>query len=105
MSFSHVKIDGRATYFEWIDAARYACGNERGTMTQVASGLLESVWFGFDAERLLVRVDTQGGPARDVLAEADRLRIGFVEPVGARDRGDGAGVAQPDRLSEPCRPA
>ena len=49
-------------------------------MTQVASGLLESVWFGFDAERLLIRVDTQGGPAREVLAEADRLRVGFVEP-------------------------
>ncbi len=81
-SFSHVKIDGRATYFEWIDAARYACGNERGTMTQVASGLLEAVWFGFDAERLLIRVDTEGGPAREVLAEADRLRVGFVEPAG-----------------------
>ncbi len=49
-------------------------------MTQVASGLMESVWFGFDAQRLLIRVDTQGGPARDVLAEADRLRVGFVEP-------------------------
>jgi alpha-amylase/alpha-mannosidase (GH57 family) len=80
-SFSHVKVDGRATYFEWIDAAHYTCGNERGTMTQVASGLLESVWFGFDAERLLIRVDTQGGPAREVLAEADRLRVGFVEPA------------------------
>ena len=49
-------------------------------MTQVASGLLEAVWFGFDAERLLIRVDTEGGPAREILAEADRLRVGFVEP-------------------------
>jgi hypothetical protein len=49
-------------------------------MTQVAGGLMESVWFGFDAERLLIRVDTRGGPAREILAEADRLRIGFVEP-------------------------
>ncbi len=82
LSFSHVKIDGRATYFEWIDAARYACGNERGTMTQVASGLLESVWFGFDAERLLdSRRHRREGRAREVLAEADRLRIGFVEPA------------------------
>ena len=39
------------------------------------------VWFGFDAERLLVRVDTEGGPARERLAEADRLRIGFVDPA------------------------
>jgi alpha-amylase/alpha-mannosidase (GH57 family) len=79
-SFSRVKVDGRATYFEWIDAARYTCGNDRGTMTQVASGPIESVWFGFDADRLFIRVDTQGGPAHEVLAGADRLRVGFVEP-------------------------
>ena len=64
VSFLHVKLDGRASYFEWIDAARYACGNDRGTMTLVARGLLRAVWFGFDAERLLIRVDTEGGPAR-----------------------------------------
>ena len=81
ISFSNVKVDGRATYFEWIDAARYVCGNDRGTMTLVAKGLLQCVWFGFDAERLLIRVDTEGGPARERLAEADRLRIGFVDPA------------------------
>ena len=81
VSFSNVKVDGRATYFEWIDAARYVCGNDRGTMTLVASGPLHSVWFGFDAWRLLVRVDTEGGPAHERLAEADRLRIGFVDPA------------------------
>ncbi len=81
VSFLKVKLDGRATYFEWIDAARYACGNDRGTMTLVAQGLLRTIWFGFDAERLLIRVDTEGGPARDRLVEADRLRIGFVDPA------------------------
>jgi alpha-amylase/alpha-mannosidase (GH57 family) len=81
ISFSRVKIDGRATYFEWIDAARYICGSERGTMTLVSRNLLESIWFGFDAERLLIRVDTSGGAARQRLAEVDRLRIGFVDPA------------------------
>ena len=38
-------------------------------MTLVAKGLLQSVWFGFDAQRLLVRVDTEGGPARERLGE------------------------------------
>ena len=33
----------------------------------------------FDAERFLVRIDTEGGPASDRLAEIDRLRIGFVD--------------------------
>ena len=80
-SFLNVKVDGRATYFEWIDGARYACGNDRGTMTLVTKGLLQCVWFGFDAERFLVRVDTEGGPAAERLAEVDRLRIGFVDPA------------------------
>jgi alpha-amylase/alpha-mannosidase (GH57 family) len=79
-SFSRVKIDGRATYFEWSDAARYLCGNDRATMSQVSEGILECVWFGFDEKRLLLRIDTHGGPARERLADADRLRVGFVDP-------------------------
>ncbi len=80
VSFAKVKVDGRTSYFEWIDSARYACGNDRGTMALVTRGLLQTVWFGFDAERLFLRVDTEGGPARERLLESDRLRIGFVEP-------------------------
>jgi alpha-amylase/alpha-mannosidase (GH57 family) len=80
-SFLNVKIDGRATYFEWIDAARYFCGNDRGTMTLVTKGLLHCLWFGFDERRFLLRIDTEGGPAADRLAEIDRLRVGFVDPA------------------------
>jgi hypothetical protein len=47
----------------------------------VTKGLLESVWFGFSAEKLLIRVDTQGAPAAERLAEAGRLRVGFVDPA------------------------
>ena len=50
-------------------------------MTLVARGCCSRIWFGFDAERLLIRVDTEGGPARERLAEVDRLRIGFVDPA------------------------
>jgi alpha-amylase/alpha-mannosidase (GH57 family) len=80
-SFLNVKIDGRATYFEWIDGARYFCGNDRGTMTLVTKGLLHCVWFGFDAERFLLRIDTEGGPAAERLRDVDRLRVGFVDPA------------------------
>ena len=80
-SFLNVKVDGRSTYFEWINAAHFRCGQERGTMALVTLGVLQAVWFGFDAERLLIRVDTEGGAARDRLAEVDRLRIGFVDPA------------------------
>ncbi len=42
---------------------------------------MQAVWFGFDAERLLIRVDTEGGPASERLAEASQLRVGFVDPA------------------------
>jgi hypothetical protein len=41
---------------------------------------LRTIWFGFDAERLLIRVDTEGGLAVDRLAEVDQLRVGFIDP-------------------------
>ncbi len=76
-----MKVDGRTSYFEWINAARYVCGNDRGTMTLVSQGLMKQVHFGFDENRLLIRVDAEGGNARERLAEVDRLRIGFVDPA------------------------
>jgi alpha-amylase/alpha-mannosidase (GH57 family) len=80
-SFLKVKVDGRSTYFEWINAARYVCGNDRGTMALVSKGLLHQVHFGFDAARLLIRVDTTDGPAAERLGEAEAIRIGFVDPA------------------------
>ncbi|AGA30639.1 glycoside hydrolase family 57 protein [Singulisphaera acidiphila] len=80
-SFLNVKVDGRSSYFEWINAARYLCGNERGTMALVTRGPLHSIWFGFSADRLLIRVDTDGGPASERLAETSQLRVGFVDPA------------------------
>ena len=76
-----MKIDGRATFFEWVSAGRYACQNERGTMAMATQGPLEELFFGFDLNRLLVRVDCDG-PARERLADCDVLRVGFVEPAG-----------------------
>jgi len=50
-------------------------------MALVTQGRLQQIWFGFNAERLLIRVDTATGRARDDLADVDRLRIGFVDPA------------------------
>lgn len=77
--FLRVKVDGRATYFEWINAGAYHSGSERGTMTQVTQGILRDIYFGFDAERLLIRIDTAERAADDLKA-IDELRIGFSEP-------------------------
>ncbi len=80
-SFLDVKIDGRQTFFEWISAGRYARHNERGTMAQVTQGPMKEVYFGFNLEALLLRVDFDT-PARAALANYDAFRLGFAEPVG-----------------------
>jgi len=78
--FLPVKVDGRPTYFEWISAGRYQSGSERGTMTLVTEGLFRDIYLGFDAERLLMRMDTAHS-ARDDLDVVDELRICFLSPA------------------------
>ncbi len=92
-----MKINGRATFFEWVSAGRYACQNERGTMAMATRGPLEELFFGFDLTRLLIRVDCDR-PARDALADCDLLRVGFVEPAGAEIRCRHPG--RPDQSAE-----
>jgi alpha-amylase/alpha-mannosidase (GH57 family) len=92
VSFLNVKIDGRETFFEWINAGRYTCQNERGTMAMVAHGPLQDIYFGFDLDNLMIRVDFDQ-PARQALAPFDALRIGIDEPA-----------AFELRLEEPGRP-
>jgi alpha-amylase/alpha-mannosidase (GH57 family) len=78
--FLEVKIDGRYTFFEWVGAGRYACQNERGTMAMATQGPLRELFFGFDLDRLLLRIDCDG-PARAALADYDALRVGFLTPA------------------------
>ena len=80
-AFLDVQIDGRQTFFEWVSAGRYTCQNERGTMAMVTRGPIKDVYFGFDLQALLIRVDFDS-PARIALADFDMLRVGFVEPAG-----------------------
>jgi len=92
--FLPVKVDGRRTYFEWISAGKYQSGNERGTMTIVTEGLLAQVYFGFDRDRLLLRIDTAKDAADD-LAKVEQLRVMFHEPAGYEVRVTGLNVRQP----------
>ncbi len=77
-----VKVDGRRTYFEWINAGHYVCGGSRGTMSMVTQGYISDLYFGFDTERLLLRLDSRGGPFREQLAEVDAIRLVFLQPEG-----------------------
>ncbi len=87
--FLNVKVDGRRTYFEWINAGHYIAGSERGTMTLVTEGVIREVYFGFDLERLMLRIDTAHA-AKDDLAQVSELRLIFQEPAGYEVR-----IAQP----------
>jgi alpha-amylase/alpha-mannosidase (GH57 family) len=93
-SFLNVRIDGRSTYFEWINAGRYTCQGERGAMAQAGSGPLKDVYFGFDLERLLIRVDLDQ-PAQAALAPYEVIVIAFAEPADCELR-----VEQPGRTAQ-----
>ena len=77
-----VKVDGRRSYFEWINAGHYVCGGSRGTMSMVTQGYISDLYFGFDTERLLLRLDSRGGPFREQLADVDAIRLVFLQPEG-----------------------
>lgn len=79
--FLDIKVDGRRSYFEWLDAGLYVAGSERGTMAQVTTGVLKEIHFGFDPNRLMIRCDTQMR-AGDDLRFVDELRVCFVDPPG-----------------------
>ncbi len=77
-----VKVDGRRTYFEWINAGHYACGGSRGTMSMTQEGLLSDLYFGFGTDRLVIRLDARGGAFRERLGEVEKLRVIFSQPRG-----------------------
>lgn len=77
-----VKIDGRHTYFEWINAGHYACGKATGAMAMAADSLLADLYFGFDIEKLYVRLDAREGTVADRLKDIDTLRLRFTDPAG-----------------------
>jgi alpha-amylase/alpha-mannosidase (GH57 family) len=83
--FLPVKVDGRHSYFEWICAGHYESGNERGTMTIVTDQLIREIYFGFDVERLMLRIDTLGDAADD-LDQLDEIRVRFIEPAATEIR-------------------
>ena len=81
-SLLKIKVDGRRTYFEWINAGRHVCQGSRGAMSMGREGLISDLYFGFEPERLVVRLDARGGPFRERLPDVDRLRLFFYQPEG-----------------------
>ena len=60
-SYIRPRIDGKLTsYYEWSSATRYLPRPEFGTMHRAASGVLESMYFGFDEFNIYLRIDFHG---------------------------------------------
>ncbi len=79
-------IDGEVTsYFEWVGAGCVDDGGAAGAMHQVAAreASVALIEFGFDLERLFIRVDGPR-PMRDVVGHGLELTINFLKPSGVR---------------------
>jgi hypothetical protein len=50
-------------------------------MTLVSDSIVKEIYFGFDTDRLMLRIDT-AGRAKSDLSQVDELRIIFIEPNG-----------------------
>jgi hypothetical protein len=51
-------------------------------MNMASEGLISELYFGFDTERLLLRLDARGGSFREQLPDVDALRVAFQHPKG-----------------------
>ncbi len=79
-SLLNVKVDGRLTYFEWLNAGCYLPTHGRGAMSVGTAARTEALYYGFDAERLYLRFDAPGGPIREQWADVHSLRITLLQP-------------------------
>ncbi len=86
-SFINIKVDGRASYFEWLHAGHYQVGSERGTMTMVSDSIVTNLYFGFNIDQFVLRLDTLKR-AQDDLKQFDAVHLRFVEPFGTEVRID-----------------
>jgi hypothetical protein len=75
-------LDGEDTsYFEWLGAGRVEVRDAAGAMHQ--TGLISEIWFGFDRERLYVRLDGVRS-LKELLAEGYEFSLHFLKPAGLR---------------------
>lgn len=76
----HVKLDGRVTdFFEWISAGHYDMSREYSALAGESS-FLSDVYYGFDPERLLIRLDFRKGVDGPHLLSTGELSIVVTRP-------------------------
>ncbi len=78
--FLSVKLDGLVSnYFEWLDAGRYSANKDMETMHRTSGQPVQDVFFGFDMDNLLIRVDFRENVFFHSM-NAGKLVITFVQP-------------------------
>jgi alpha-amylase/alpha-mannosidase (GH57 family) len=85
--FVRATLDGEVTsYFEWLGAGSIEGRSASGAMHQVSDSgqaLTTLMMYGFDPERLFVRVDFSRR-AGDLLVGAAAVRLSFMQPADVR---------------------
>ena len=82
----HPTLDGEETsYFEWLGAGSHEVREVAGAMhrSDAAAPTVTAIRFGFDADRLYVRIDT-ARPAVDLIAEGCEFSLFFLRPERLR---------------------
>jgi alpha-amylase/alpha-mannosidase (GH57 family) len=82
----HPTLDGEdSSYFEWLAAGEVDVREVSGAMHQTdrPRRILTGIKFGFDPERLLIRLDV-AERAADILSEGYTFAVTFLEPEGIR---------------------
>jgi hypothetical protein len=75
-----IKLDGRRSdYFEWISAGRYDMAREYSALAGEAS-FISAITYGFDLERLLVRLDFRRGVDPREALSGGELRLVVTRP-------------------------
>ena len=84
-SFIHPVIDGNVTnYYEWLPAALYDISTVGGTMHQ-ADSIIRRIYYGFDSEKLFLRLDPTRRLEKKFLQELT-FHIHFIDPKETRIR-------------------
>jgi alpha-amylase/alpha-mannosidase (GH57 family) len=76
-----ITLDGRCTdYFEWISSGRYDAQADMSAMGRSGGSAVREIYFGFEEDRFVLRVDPpEGGRGADLL-KGQGLRVVFARP-------------------------
>lgn len=88
--FLRVRLDGRvSSFFEWVAAGYYRASRDTPVMHRASGGIIREVYFGFDEENFLLRLDFEEG-ALSRFSARDRLAVIFLLPTEVRLQVTGA---------------